>query len=43
MHYGKKGVEAKKVNKAKKCKLNESRGKIINFAEIGGIYKFCGN
>ena len=29
-----------KIRETKKRKLNENRRKFINFAEMGGIYKF---
>jgi len=35
MHPGQNRRKPKNVNKATKHKLNENRGKFINFAEIG--------
>src|SRR6218665_2240814 len=42
MHYGQNRVTQRTLIKPKRPKLNENRGKFLNFAEIGGeIPKFC--
>ena len=43
MHHGQNGGGRQKRKFSQKPKLNENRGKLEMFTEIGGIYKFCEN
>ena len=46
MHHGqnvKKQGGSKKLNLSKKRKLNENKGEIITFAEIGGTFRIFWN
>jgi len=43
MYHGQNRGKQKNVNYAKNVNFSKIRWKFINFAEIGGIYKTCGN